>query len=786
MKQLEIHITGIVQGVGFRPFVYRTAKIFNLRGFVLNLGDAGVKVVVQGKEEDIHRFVTEIKNNPPSISRIESLETKWSSVSQEYRDFKIKKSTETKSVMAIPEIPPDIAICDECIEELKEPDSRWHEYPFTSCAACGPRYSTIIDLPYDRPNTTMKEFPLCDTCNTGYTNPMNRRYHAQTTACEKCGPRYTLLSTSRKEKHTTDVIEKTMKLLKRGKIIATQGISGTHLVTITSRPEPIRELRERKRRFQRPFAIMIRDIETLKQICKVTKYEENLMSSWRRPIVLVEMKVRKIGSEIQVIDVIPKESIDLIAPGLDTIGVMLPYSPLHHLMFTKSNESAFVMTSANPTSIPMYVEPNTIQIKLRGIADYVLVHDRRIHQRVDDSVLKFVTNNNPVFIRRARGFVPEPIILSEKWKEYKLLAVGPEEKATGSILKAGAIFTTQYIGDTDKLESLDFLNKSLHHLMYIMGVHDVQGIACDLHPEFMSTEYAREYSTVHDIPLYRVQHHHAHLASMIVDHEFPIDTTITCITADGYGFGSDGGAWGGEILVGGLKEFERYGNLEPMIYPGGDLSAQFAIRPVLGLLNGILDPEQILEIVEKSKVAPNQETTESVLQLLQQTIEKGINSIFSSSVGRYLDAVSAVLGVCTENTYDGECPMKLEAISKETTTRFIPRMKSQGKILDVKNMILDIVNLAKQGEPTSELAFAAQWAIGEGLARIAIKAAEEYDTEYIGFSGGVALNRIITSAIMNTVNSGGYKSLIHRKVPPGDGGISIGQIAVAAARHTCP
>ncbi|MBD3405604.1 MAG: carbamoyltransferase HypF [Candidatus Lokiarchaeota archaeon] len=784
MIEAEIHITGVVQGVGFRPFVYRFAKKLGLKGYVLNLGDAGVRISVQGNRSKIQKLAQEIKNNPPSISRIESFQLEWVKSKERYTDFEIIKSSEKKTPSAIPEIPPDIAICPQCVSDLTDPNSRWRSYPFTSCAACGPRYSTIEDLPYDRPNTTMREFPLCNTCNKGYTNPMDRRYHAQTTACEKCGPRYTLTSLIDGKTSKTNLIERTMKILDKGLIVAIQGISGTHLVTKTSTPKPIEKLRERKKRYQRPFAIMIRDLETLQRICDVSIHEAQLLRSWKRPIVLIRLK--EDYDVLRTINVIPIESLNLIAPELNTIGVMLPYSPMHYLMFQNSDEPAFVMTSANPTSIPMYIDPERIKSELKNIADYVLTHNRQIHQRVDDSVLKFVTKEQPVFIRRARGYVPEPILLSKEWDGFSLLSVGPEEKATGAVLKAGAIYSTQHIGDTDKIESLKFLEASLNNLMNILGVSKIEGIACDLHPQFLSSEFASDFSKHHRVPLYKVQHHHAHLASIIVDHRLDINTNITCITADGYGYGSDGSAWGGEVLVGGLKDFKKYGNVDQVIYPGGDLSARYPIRPFIGLLANNMDAEKIHELTHKVKVAPNQESSVDVIQLLQKVISKRINSISSSSVGRYLDAVALALGICSENTYDGECPMKLEAAAKESDLRLGPAFKNGGKTLDIRTMFQEIIEKKQEGSAIENLAYSAQKTIGEGLAQIAINASEENDTEYIGFSGGVALNRIITSTIIQIVEENGYKPLIHKRVPPGDGGISIGQIAVAAARHVCP
>ncbi|MHA1480229.1 MAG: carbamoyltransferase HypF [Candidatus Thorarchaeota archaeon] len=774
--QAQIHVNGIVQGVGFRPFVYRVAKKFSLLGYVLNLGDAGVSIVVEGRQESINELIKEIKSNPPSISTIDTLVVEWCDITNGFSDFTIEQSSMSKGEEAEPIIPPDIAICEDCVKELSDLESRWYHYPFTSCAACGPRYSTITSLPYDRPNTTMDEFPLCATCNAGYTNPLNRRYHAQITACKNCGPQYQLLDAQGSVKNNP--IESAARLIEGNAILAIQGIGGTHLVTKTTEPTPIQELRRRKRRVLRPFAIMVRNESALNQFFAPTQEEITLLKSWKRPIVLVKKR------KTSVLDVIPNESIDEIAPGLDTIGVMLPYSPLHHLLFQKLDEPALVFTSANPTGVPMYIDPRIIFSDLSGIADYFLVHNRRIHQRADDSVIKFVQKENPVFIRRARGYVPEPLQLVGVPKKLRALAVGPEEKATSSVLMSGRVYPTQHIGDTDRVENIQFLSNAFNHLMDLIGMTRLDAIASDLHPEFLSTELAQQVAAERNIPHYQVQHHHAHLASLLIDHKLALDTRIACITADGYGYGSDGAAWGGEVLVGNAESFTRVGGIRPTIFPGGDLSAKYAIRPLLGLLGKALDIQEVISIVGEIPIGPSIIATENSLGMLSSAINQEINTISSSSAGRFLDAVALALGICSTNTYDGECPMKLEAVSKETDIVIVPKYVSNGNMiqLDVTDSLLQIINLKRKGTPISQIAYAAQQHLGLALADIAIKAAEQNKVKHIGFSGGVALNTIITKAIVDRVKEVGLAPLIHRNVPPGDGGISIGQIGVAALK----
>ncbi|MHA2353830.1 MAG: carbamoyltransferase HypF [Candidatus Thorarchaeota archaeon] len=773
IQRAEIHVTGIVQGVGFRPFVYRVASNLSLVGYVLNLGDAGVRIVVEGNRGRVNDLIGQIRSNPPSISRVDSVSVEWGAATESFTSFSIKSSSTKRSAESASEIPPDIAICDECIEELRDHRSRWYKYPFTSCAACGPRYSTITSLPYDRPNTTMVDFPLCNVCNTGYTSPLDRRYHAQTTACDNCGPRYQLYSADGKLLKRTDSINQAARLLEKDAVLALHGIGGTHLVTKTSDFKPIRILRERKNRFQRPFAIMVKNTEALIQFSAPTENELQLMRTWRRPIVLVK---KHIGSTI------PEESLEEISPGLDTLGVMLPYAPLHHLLFDNINEDALVMTSANPTGVPMYIDPPMITSELSGIADYFLLHNRRIHQRSDDSVIKFVSDDSRVFIRRARGYVPEPIAVDCS-PSLKVVAVGPEEKATGAVLKSKKIYMTQHIGDTDRVENIDFLRESIKHLQFLLGVDEVDGFACDLHPEFLSTELAEKLSSEIGTPLFRVQHHHAHLAGLLLDHNMSLDTSIVCITADGYGYSPQGEGWGGDILVGNAAEFVRRGGLKPSPFPGGNLSARYAARSLVGILGNRLPIERFLPIISGRPIASNKSLDQEAMSVLLKAMTQNINVLQSTSVGRFLDAVAVVLGVSSENSYDGECPMKLEAHSMRSDLSIDSEFISSSNNIELNpaTSLEQILELKKEGHSTHKIAYAVHRHIGEALAEIACRVADDKDINHIGFSGGVALNRIITETIVDVIRSREKQPLIHKNVPPGDGGISAGQVAVAVA-----
>lgn len=756
-----------------------------LVGYVLNLGSSGVRIVVEGERNRIEHLVSEIKSHPPSVSRVNSIHIDWEEPRDGFSDFSIEKSSTARTDSSALEIPPDIGICNECIGDLMNPNSRWYLYPFTSCSACGPRFSTIVDLPYDRPNTTMGDFPLCTKCRAGYLEPLDRRYHAQTTACQSCGPAYRLVNSHGKDDGEDNPIATASNLLTRGEIVAIQGISGTHLVTKTTNAEPLQELRRRKRRSQRPFAIMVRDLRTLSALFTVSDEEAELLSSWRKPVVLVrkpaEPLVVTTASETTVSGVIPAEVLEAVSPGLDTVGVMLPYSPLHYLLFHYLDEPAVVMTSANPTGVPMYIDPDTIISELAEVADEFLVHNRRIHQRADDSVVKFVANT-PVFIRRGRGYVPEPLEMGDQLTTAQVVALGPEEKNTGALLKSHKIYMTQHIGDTDRAENIQFLWDSLKHLMHLAGIARPDTIACDLHPEFLTTDLGKDMATEYEVPLIQVQHHHAHMASLIVDRQLSTESPITCITADGYGYAPDGTAWGGEVLTGDLRAARKYGGLKAQRYTGGNLSARYAVRALMGIMGTSVEYSQIADMTSGANVAPDVTVSSESLSMLMEAHDKGLNVVVSTSAGRYLDAVAAALGVCYENTYDGECPMKLEAVSRETDLKINPEYDSgNGSLeLDTTTSLDQVLQMRRKRIPVPEIAYAAQWHLGEALAEIACMVSKSEGVKAVGLSGGVAVNRIITKAVLTRIRQEKLQPLIHTNVPPGDGGVSVGQAAVAA------
>ncbi|MFX1449484.1 MAG: carbamoyltransferase HypF, partial [Promethearchaeota archaeon] len=494
-----IHVSGIVQGVGFRPFIYRIAISLDLVGYVLNLGNKGVKIEIDGKKEKIEQFINEIKENHPPISRIDDIKIQWGEGESEFKDFKILKSLKSSGDSIV--LPPDISICDDCLNDFKnEKNSRYYRYPFIACSVCGPRYTTVTDLPYDRPFTTMIEFPFCKDCNIEYTDPKYRRYHAQTFACNVCGPHFKLYDKDGLLYEEKDPFKIAVKLLEESSIIALMGIGGVHLVTKTT-DEAILELRKRKRkRKYKPFAVMSPSIEVIKTFAIVSPEEEKLLTSFRRPIVLLEKSPNYHLSQE-------------ISPGLTNIGVYLPYSGIHHLLFENDNFPALIMTSGNISNLPMAIDQKNVIKELKGIADYFLLHNRKIHQRSDDSVL-FLLNNKTTIIRRSRGFVPEHIDLPFSAENINLVAVGPELHSTASILKKNRIYPSQHIGDVTSLEILDFLDESITHLTQLLKMQDINAFVCDYNPVFLSTKLAEKKVKEYGTKLIQVQHHHAHAAAI--------------------------------------------------------------------------------------------------------------------------------------------------------------------------------------------------------------------------------------------------------------------------------
>ena len=748
----EIWVSGIVQGVGFRPFVYRIAVANGLVGYVRNRGDAAVKVVVEGKEDKITKFLEDLREKKPPLAQIYSINVDYKEDEGDFDEFRIMESSgETKLSGSV--IPPDVSICDECLKELRDPANRRFNYFFITCTDCGPRYTIIDGLPYDRANTTMNSFPMCKECAAEYSDPANRRFHAQTIACHKCGPKTYLVSNSGEPVESKDPIRLAGRLLEEGNIVAVKGNGGFHVAASTTKNEPLVKLRKVKHRRQKPFAVMARDLETVRSFAEINPCEAQLLTSYRKPIVLL---TKGEGYSLS----------ELISPGLHTVGVMLPYTGLHAMLFDEVEEPAFVMTSGNPPSEPIVTGNGEALAKLGGDVDYFLLHNRDIAQRCDDSVVRF-HGKNPCLIRRSRGYAPEPIQLNQA-AECCVLAVGGELNVTSCILSGNRAFISQHIGDVENLETLRFHKEAINHLTRLTNCK-VEAVACDLHPRFTTTKLAHEIADGLGCPVVKVQHHHAHAAALMA--EWNLDEVVA-VACDGYGYGSDGSPWGGEILHCNNEGFTRVAHLEGQPMVGGDLATYYPVRMATGILNKKLDASEWL--LTKSQHLPHGiKEAELVIKQLN-----GGSAPETTSCGRVLDAVSAILGICYERTYEGEPAMKLESTALRGRDVLDLQPVIKGNVLDTTFLVHEIFENRNRYSKT-DLACLTQSYLARGLAELAVREAERLQVDHVGFSGGVAYNGHITATMRKAVEGMGFKFLVHKQIPAGDGGTSFGQAIVA-------
>ena len=821
METKQILVEGIVQGVGFRPFVYRIATEASLNGYVRNLGNV-VEIILQGSHQDMEEFLFNLQNKLPPIAKINNIETRALNEEDEkyddYSDFVIRESADDFAGTSV--IPPDVAICDNCLEEINDPQNRRYKYPFNACTDCGPRFTVIENVPYDRDNTTMEDFPLCDECEIEYTNPLDRRYHAEAACCEDCGPSLKLLKNtggdgdSAIEIDCEDPLKETARLLDEGKILAIKGIGGTHLVANVKIKETVDLLRQRLGRKSQAFAVMSPNIETIKTFAVMSKEEEKTLKSKERPIVILK---KSEGYDFA----------DSVSPDLHNIGVMLPYAPLHHLLFNETDTPAYIMTSANVPGEPMMITNEEIVKNLSKIADYYLVHNRRILNRCDDSVVRF-RNDELAFIRRSRGYTPEPYDLSgkytylnEEFDNLNILALGPELDVTFTIIKNSKAYVSQHIGNTNKYRTYQFLKEAIEHMMQITKTDSFDLIACDMHPQFFTTQLAREYAEKYDCPLIQVQHHHAHGVSLINDHvlnktdldektsaemeisqdykksellENPGEMII--IASDGVGYGDDGGAWGGEILYTDIKSYKRMASLMPQKMPGGDLCTKYPARMLAAILSNPnsdyerdkYGEENVQELMERNYLDAFPHGKMEIASLFKQ-IERNLNVGINTSTGRCLDSIAAALNICHERSYEGEAPMKLESAAfnylkmndsdKLNDYPIIIKDHDDRRVLDTTAVLRYVIEKLEEGEDIGRIAAAGQEAISIGLAKLAIEAARDCGIDTVGVTGGTFYNEAITAHIKDCIENAGLKFIQHTNSCPGDGSVSLGQAIVA-------
>jgi hydrogenase maturation protein HypF len=754
--RVKINVTGIVQGVGFRPFIYRLAVRNSLAGYVRNRGDAGVEILLEGDALCVDRFMVGLADEKPPLAQIEKISCTELSGKNQHQTFTIfKSSQEAETSGSI--IPPDIAICNQCLKELRDPNDPRFEYFFITCTDCGPRFTIIERLPYDRENTTMKEFPLYGFCKKEYEDPANRRFHAQTVACPSCGPKVYLTTNTGEPVQTQDPVRLAGNLLSEGNVLAVKGYGGFHIAASTLKEGPLERLRATKHRREKPFAIMAKSLDAAKEFAEVDSKEKDLLTSPARPVVLLTKNSRYNLSP-------------LVAPNLHNVGVMLPYTGLHYMLFDRVEDSAFVMTSANPPNQPIVMDNEAALKILGGTVDYFLFHNRQIAHRCDDSVMR-VHGNHQVFLRRSRGYAPAPIRLKQK-SSCCVVALGGELNNTSCVLLDDKAFISQHIGDVENIETRSFLQEATSHLQHLTNCHS-EVVACDLHPKFTTTLLAKEMAEAESSRLIQVQHHHAHAAGLMAENGLDEAVTVVC---DGYGYGIDGVAWGGEVLYCTREspDFKRLGHLEAQPLLGGDLASRYPVRLAVGMLHKAgLKVEDWL--TKNSSHLPHGEIE---AKLLLNQLQNGRDTVETTSCGRVLDAVAALLGLCFERTYEGEPAMKLEstALGGKDILQLKPLV--HGDVLDTSCLLEAIYGSLGRASAT-DLAYSAHVYLAKGLGELAIRAANEKRVKNLGFSGGVASNQILVEVLRDTVESAGLRVYVHESVPTGDGGISFGQAVVA-------
>ncbi|MCS7119385.1 MAG: carbamoyltransferase HypF [Archaeoglobaceae archaeon] len=762
LRAIKILVTGIVQGVGFRPFVYRAAISSNVLGYVKNIGGSAVEIHIEGREENVDTFLRIFNKNTPKIAYLESIQT-FEVEPNGYREFKILQSDPQLYRSSM--IPPDFSICEDCLREVLSEDNRFYLYPFHSCAYCGPRYSIIEKVPYDRENTSMRDFPLCHECAMEYKDPENiRRFHAQGISCERCGPRVRLYT--RDFEYLDEgyrAIELAGNLLDEGAIIAIKGIGGYHIAASATKDDVVALLRERKNRPTKPFAIMVLDIEVASKIVLLNEEAIKILKSKERPIVLLN---RCENSNIS----------NLVAPSLHQLGIFLPYTPLHYLFLEKTSDKFAIMTSGNPVGEPMCTNEEDAKKKLSKIVDYFLVHNRRIINRVDDSVVRFTAGRMSI-LRRGRGYAPFwttlPMNLSRP-----IIAFGAMLQSTGAVGFDDKVVLTQYIGDIDEYNCFKDLEKYLGFLIsnYKIDVSS-SAIVADLHPRYPSTFLAEEWAKKYDTEIFKVQHHWAHIASVMAEHR--LEEEVIGIAIDGAGYGLDGTIWGGEVLVVNYGEFKRAGHLETFSMPSGELAVKYPARMLLGVLSKKLNENEIIKIFKKYNIIDKGFSRgKEELEILLKYIDSFPKT---SSLGRILDAASALLGICFRRTYEGEPAIKLESFSKRCDGILEVKIKSERteKILDVSSIFLKALELLSDGKDEHEIAYIIQKTLGYGLGLIALESAKDKH-RYIVLSGGAAVNSYIVEGVEDALKESGLKLLLPNKYPTNDGGIALGQVAIAA------
>jgi len=771
LKSASISVRGIVQGVGFRPFVYGLAVKHNLKGWVYNTSE-DVRIEVEGAARAVEQFERELRTKAPPLAHIENVIVEYHRP-RGHKDFEIRQSEAQEGKYQL--ISPDIATCQACLGELLDLEDRRYRYPFTNCTNCGPRFTIIESMPYDRPQTTMRSFQMCPQCQAEYDNPLDRRFHAQPNACPKCGPQVELVDNQGNLIAGSNPIATASQFLKEGRIVAVKGLGGFLLACDATNDTVVKTLRQRKKRLSKPFAIMVTTVDEAKRHCYVSPKEEELLTSPQSPIVL--MRRRKDSSVSRG-----------VAPNLQFLGVMLPYTPLHHILL-RDTGLPLVMTSGNLSEEPIARDNDEALRRLAGIADYFLIHNRDIYSRYDDSVA-IVERGTSQIVRRARSYAPYPIRLP--FKTRQVLGCGAEEKNTFCLTRDDYAFLSQHIGDMENMETLEHFDStiSLYKRLFHM---EPEIIAYDLHPDYLATKYARELGES-GMKLVPVQHHHAHIASCMADNG--VESPVIGVAFDGTGMGADGNIWGGEFLVADYRSFRRVGHLEYLPLPGGAAAIKRPRRTAMGYILTLLGENYLNRDLPVMKEAHDME-----IEVIKRQIERKINSPLTSSMGRLFDAVSALLGIRGEIDYEGQAAVELEmAAHSSPITRPVPSgargldeeildnnksypyciAEDEGvRIVHLRDLLSAVIQDLHHGVSKGMIAVKFHNAVAQMTNEMCHLIADETGISQVALSGGVFQNRLLLRKAVSLLEGEGLEVFTHRQVPCNDGGISLGQAVIA-------
>lgn len=756
--RMKLHVQGIVQGVGFRPFVYNLCQSCGLKGYIANTS-SGVDIEVEGEEENIKGFLEDLRDKKPPLARIDSV-AKKSLLPAGYKEFSIKKSREKRDRSAA--VTPDAGICEDCLQELFNPPNRRYLYPFINCTNCGPRYTIIKGVPYDRERTSMSSFIMCDECQKEYESPSNRRFHAEANCCLTCGPKVWLTDSRGEETSCPDPIKEAVQLLKQGKVLAVKGLGGFHLAVDATSDEAVQRLRRKKMREEKPLALMVCDEGAISKFALMDKEEEHILKTPERPIVLLRKKANSHISEA-------------VSPRNSTFGVMLPYTPLHYLLL-KDNFLALVMTSGNISDEPIVIDNEEAIQRLGGIADHFLFHDREIYLRSDDSLVRKM-NNKTSMIRRSRGYVPVPAVLKSEMPP--VLACGGELKNTVCLTKKNEAFLSQHIGDLKNLEALKFFRMSIEHMERVLEMKpDI--IAYDNHPDYLSTKWAKEQEQSGK-KIFGIQHHHAHIAGCMAENK--IEEKVIGLALDGTGYGDDGTVWGGEMMIADFQDYQRIGHFEYVPIPGGDMAVKEPWRMGISYLYHTYGRNfegiglESLKNIDKDKTG-----------LIVDMIEKRFNSPLTSSTGRLFDGVAFLVGLRDKVNYEGQGAMELEALlgnKKNGNGNHYPSLFDEDKdsltfkvAPIIKGIIEDLLKKTSQEEVSLRF--------HDTLIALFVKAVrwanEKSKINRVALSGGCFQNSYLLSRLENELIENGFNVYTHGIVPCNDGGLSLGQAVIAGSR----